>query len=108
MIGRAALSNPWIFRDARHYFRTGEVLPPPTLQERWELILRHSQIATQSNRYGAEERHAIMAMRSRLMAYTKAFPSAKILRQALCEVKTLAEVQAIADRHLQEFFSEVA
>ena len=29
MIGRAAQGRPWVFRELAHYFRTGELLPPP-------------------------------------------------------------------------------
>src|SRR5205814_5278537 len=39
MIGRAAMSAPWIFRQIKHYLTTGELLSPPPLPERWNLIL---------------------------------------------------------------------
>ena len=38
MIGRAAMQNPWVFREAKHYLKTGEQLPPIPMEERWELI----------------------------------------------------------------------
>jgi tRNA-dihydrouridine synthase B len=31
MIGRAAMQNPWIFREAKHYLATGEELPPVSI-----------------------------------------------------------------------------
>ena len=40
-IGRGAFYNPWIFRQARHYLRTGERLPPPTFEERVAVMCRH-------------------------------------------------------------------
>ena len=33
MIGRAAQGRPWIFREIRHFLRTGEHLPPPETAE---------------------------------------------------------------------------
>ena len=33
MIGRAAQGRPWIFREVDHFLRTGELLPPPPLDE---------------------------------------------------------------------------
>jgi tRNA-dihydrouridine synthase B len=33
MIGRGAIGRPWIFKEVKHYFATGEILPPPTVQE---------------------------------------------------------------------------
>lgn len=41
MIGRGAQGNPWIFPQLIHWLRTGEDLPPPTLAERAQVILRH-------------------------------------------------------------------
>lgn len=36
MIGRAAIGYPWIFNEIKHYFETGEILPPPNLDDRVE------------------------------------------------------------------------
>ena len=41
MIGRGAQGNPWIFSQLIHWLRMGEELPPPTLTERAQVILRH-------------------------------------------------------------------
>jgi len=41
MIGRAAIGRPWIFRDVKHYLKTGEILPPMTVPERVALAKRH-------------------------------------------------------------------
>ena len=41
MIGRGAMQQPWVFRDIRHYLRTGELLPPPSLPDRFEMCIAH-------------------------------------------------------------------
>jgi tRNA-dihydrouridine synthase B len=41
MIGRASIGYPWIFREVKHYFATGELLPPPTIAERVEAAKEH-------------------------------------------------------------------
>ena len=41
MIGRAAIGYPWIFREIKHFVNTGELLPPPTLEERLEVCRTH-------------------------------------------------------------------
>lgn len=105
MIGRAAMQNPWVFREAKHYLKTGEQLPPIPMEERWKLIIKHCALAIQSTRYGGEEKHTIMAMRARLMAYCKGFPGAKPLRSRLCQVSSLSEVQNLADEHLSGKFT---
>lgn len=99
MIGRAAMQNPWVFREAKHFLETGTTLPAVPLADRWSLVLRHCRLAAESGRYGAE-RHAMMAMRSRLMAYCKGFTGAKELRQRLARVESIAEVEDIADLSL--------
>jgi tRNA-dihydrouridine synthase B len=104
MIGRAAMSAPWIFRDTKTYLATGEIVDPPGLPEKWSLILRHCQLAVQD--WGAEE-PAIRSMRARLMAYSKSMPEAKRLREKFSHVSTIAEIEAIADENLSTGFTEL-
>jgi tRNA-dihydrouridine synthase B len=95
MIGRAAMSSPWIFRETKSHLESGEVVGPPTLEERWKLILRHCELHIRE--WGIEE-PAIRSMRARLMAYSKSMPEAKRLRERFSQVSTLAEVEAIASQ----------
>jgi tRNA-dihydrouridine synthase B len=104
MIGRAAMSAPWIFRDTKTYLATGEIVDPPGLSEKWNLILRHCQLAVRD--WGAEE-PAIRSMRARLMAYSKSMPEAKRLREKFSHVSTIAEIEAIADENLSTGFTEL-
>jgi tRNA-dihydrouridine synthase B len=95
MIGRAAMQNPWVFREAKHFLETGGESPEITLEERWDLVLRHCRMAAESGRYGSEVQ-TLTAMRSRLMAYCKGFPGARELRQKLCHVSSVAAVEDLA------------
>jgi len=97
MIGRAAMSTPWIFSQTKHYLVTGEIPDAPELPERWNLILRHCQLAVRQR--GAEE-SAMRSMRARLMAYSRAMPDAKRLREKFSYVSTLAEVETIAEENI--------
>lgn len=97
MIGRAAMSAPWIFSQTKHYFATGEIPAAPELPERWNLIVRHCQLVVRQK--GVEE-PAMRSMRARLMAYSRAMPEAKRLRQKLSHVSTLAEVETIAEENI--------
>ncbi len=98
MIGRAAMSAPWIFRQTKQYLATGEMVDPPSLCERWNLILRHCELVVRG--WVAEE-PAIRSMRARLMAYSRSMPDAKRLREKFSHVSTLAEVEAIAEENQQ-------
>jgi nifR3 family TIM-barrel protein len=97
MIGRAAMSAPWIFSQTKHYVATGKIPDSPELSERWSLIVRHCQLVVAQ--WGAEE-PAMRSMRARLMAYSRAMPDAKRLRQKFSYVSTLAELEAIAEENI--------
>lgn len=106
MIGRAAMQYPWVFKEAKYFLETGETLPAIPVSERWDLILRHCRLAVESDRYG-DERHTLMAMRSRLMAYCKGFHGAKPLRQRLCQVESVQEVEDLAGEYMDDFPLEI-
>ncbi len=97
MIGRAAMSTPWIFRETKAYLASGEVVDPPTLEERWKLILRHCELVIRE--WGVEE-PAIRSMRARLMAYSKSMPEAKRLRENFSQVSTLADIRMTAEENI--------
>ena len=97
MIGRAAMSTPWIFRETKAYLENESMVDPPTLEERWKVILRHCELHVQN--WGVEE-PAIRSMRSRLMSYSKSMPEAKRLRERFSQVSTLAEVRMIAQENI--------
>ena len=98
MIGRAAMSRPWIFHQTKQHLATGEMVDPPNLREKWNLILRHCELVVRE--WGAEE-PAIRSMRARLMAYSRSMPDAKRLREKFSHVSTLDEVKAIAEQNQQ-------
>ncbi len=97
MIGRAAMSSPWIFGQMKHYLATGEHLPSPGLDEKWDLIRRHCRLAIEE--WGCEDK-AIRSLRARLMAYSKGFPNSRMLREKFQTVSTLAEIDEIAFNHV--------
>ncbi len=98
MIGRAAMSAPWIFQRIKHYLDCAELLASPPLADRWEIIVAHCRAEVEL--WGAEE-PAMRAMRSRLMAYSKSFPEAKSLREKLQHISSIDDVERIARNHVQ-------
>jgi nifR3 family TIM-barrel protein len=44
MIGRASIGYPWIFREIKHFIKTGEILAPPQMSERVEAALAHFEM----------------------------------------------------------------
>jgi tRNA-dihydrouridine synthase B len=102
MIGRAAMSSPWIFAQVKAYLEKGILLPEPTLSQRWEGILDHCrQEVAWRTRAPGDELRIIHSMRAKLMAYTRCLPGGRLLRGKLQHVSSVEEVQQIADSHLE-------
>ena len=77
MIGRGAQGNPWIFPQLIHWLRTGEELPPPTLTERAQVILRHLDLLIQYK----GEYIGIREMRKHAAWYTRGLKGSAELRE---------------------------
>ncbi len=105
MIGRAAMSAPWIFREIKHYLATGEILPPPPIGTQWQHIRRHCRLAVA--RRGCEG-PTMHSMRARLMAYSRGMPDAKRLRERFAKVESLAGLDDIAAEHIATADAELA
>lgn len=91
MVGRAAMGNPWIFKQILHYIKTGNELPPPAPREIKEMLLRHAQLLTEAN----GEEMGMRQMRSHAAWYLKGFPNAARLREQVNKIETLAELKAL-------------
>jgi nifR3 family TIM-barrel protein len=98
MIGRAALGNPWLFREIAHEIRTGETLPTPTASERAAAAIRHARLSVESSTIG--ERQTIYELRGQLTKYHLGVPGAAEVRQRLVFAETLADVEAILEPYL--------
>jgi len=98
MIGRAAMSHPWIFSEIRAALENGDLPAPPSLEEKWRFICAHcaAEIA-----WRGDEIMAMRSMRSRLMSYTKGMPGGSRLRERLSHVGGVAELEDIAALHLE-------
>jgi len=93
MIGRAAIGYPWIFREIKHYEKTGELLAPPTIQERIDVIKKH--LANSMKWKG--DKLGILEMRRHYANYLKGFPSVKEFRNILVNLATYEEIEAVLD-----------
>jgi len=92
MMGRAAVGNPWLLRDAIRlvadpdYARAFAVSPVP-LRERLAVLYAHGQ---QMVRHKGEAR-AMKEIRKHSIAYVRDFPNAKVLRARLMKPTTFDE-----------------
>jgi tRNA-dihydrouridine synthase B len=94
MVGRAAMTSPWIFQEIAAAFRGEDAPPAPTLSDRWDLIEDHCRQELQRWRKSEKGMHA---MRSRLMAYSRGLHASRELRRRFGAVESLeglAEIRA--------------
>lgn len=94
MIGRAAMTNPWVFGEAKHFLATGEHTTLASIEDRFNFMRRHCQQAIAHDGRGREF-EMIRSMRNRLMNYTKSIPGGKWLRQHFSHVASLAQLDDI-------------
>lgn len=93
MIGRAALSRPWIFRDTWHYLQTGEHLSPPTIRQKCELMRRHFRhMITQRGEWGS-----VKEFRKRVSWYAKQMHPCQEMREAIRTMNSAEEFDRIVD-----------
>jgi len=89
MIGRAAIGNPWFFREVKHYFATGEKLDPPTIEERIDVVRHHLRASVKWK----GPRVGIFEMRRHYANYLKGIINIKPLRTQLVTMDTAEEIE---------------
>jgi nifR3 family TIM-barrel protein len=97
MVARGSYGNPWVFRDIKHYLNTGELLPPPNMNER----IRISTLQLEKSITWKNEYRGITEIRKHWGDYFKGYPHFKPFRIKLMAaitqeevMNTLAEIQA--------------
>jgi len=93
MIGRAAIGYPWIFREIKHYIKTGEILAPPTMEERISVCKKHLKRSLEWK----GPMIGIFEMRRHYTNYLKGLPNIKDFRLKLVTLMTGEEINAVLD-----------
>lgn len=91
MIGRAAIANPWIFRETRHFLETGNILSPPTPEERLHICGEHLELSVKYK----GEKYGVLEFRKYYGGYLKGLPNISKLR---AELMTYHERAPIVER----------
>lgn len=102
MIGRASIGNPWIFRDIKHYFATGELLPSPGIHERAEAVRQHLRHSLEWK----GEKLGVLEMRRHYTNYFRGYPGVKQYRSRLVTTHDPAELFAIIEEMEAYYASE--
>jgi len=108
MVGRAAISNPWVLRDIRNAMVGEEAGPPPTLGERIRTALEHvrTMVACEADAESFEaardlpgfadaEIRACRALRGQVPLYIKGEMGASQLRDRLTRCSSVQEFEDV-------------
>ncbi|NLX15004.1 MAG: tRNA dihydrouridine synthase DusB [Phycisphaerales bacterium] len=98
MIGRAALRDPWIFRDIHAYLTTGRTPPPPRPAERITLINRHFENLL--HYYG--QRRAILMFRQRVSWYFQHLAAPRAFRDQIRLLRSPEEYRELVATYLAD------
>ena len=99
MVGRAALGNPWIFREIINFLETGEKLTKPTNLEKYDIIKKHLMLEIEEK----GERTAVLEMRKHIAWYLKNMKDATKLREKINKINKVDELEAC----LKEYFKNL-
>ena len=94
MIGRAIQGNPWLFSRILHYQNTGELLPPPSMEEVKKTMLRHAKMQLEYK--GAYT--GMREMRKHVAWYTSGMPHSASVRRQVNEVETYEQLEELVSR----------
>ncbi len=98
MIGRAALTNPWIFAQTRAIFSGKEVPPKPSLEAQLKFFHRHAQLATEFK----NEKWAMIELRKHFAHFVRGIPHASKYRERLIRVESIAEMEEVFEKILRK------
>ncbi|MCQ0112958.1 tRNA-U20-dihydrouridine synthase [Zhouia amylolytica] len=99
MIGRASIGYPWFFNEVKHYFKTGEYLAPPSMEERVRVARRHLEMSIDWK----GEKLGVLEMRRHYANYFKGIPNFKPYRQQLVTTDDAADIFAVLDEVIEKF-----
>ena len=87
MIGRAALGNPWIFKECKEYLENNNLIEPPTNLEKLAMIRKHYNLLKEDK----NEKLALLEIRTHALAYLKGMKESKVYKEKICKAKTEIE-----------------
>ncbi|MBQ3475090.1 MAG: tRNA dihydrouridine synthase DusB [Bacilli bacterium] len=91
MIGRAALSNPFIFKELDYYFSTGKKIDSISDKEKLDIAEKHFNYLLEIK----PEKVAVLEMRTIMANYIKGIPGSTKIKQSIFSCKTKEELLKI-------------
>lgn len=96
MIGRAAMGQPWLIRDAGRHLTGQKPLPAPNITERYQIMKQHLDLML--SHYGDE---GLRLARKHIAAYTRGLQGSALMRQIANNETDADAVFAAIDRFFE-------
>jgi tRNA-dihydrouridine synthase B len=81
MVGRGAIENPWIFQQTKYFLAAHTLLPGPTIEERFRVLMEHLILSAECK----GERKGVMEFRKHYSGYLKGLYGASKVRQEMMQ-----------------------
>ena len=104
MIGRGAYGKPWLLGQVMHWWRTGESLPEPDLDEQYAVLVEHYQAMLVH--YGEDVGSKVA--RKHMGWYTKGLPGSAEFRNRVNFIDDPAQVMGEVERFYEPFRRRLA
>lgn len=99
MIGQAAISNPWIFRQAKFFLKNGYIEETPDLKERINTCLEHLKLAVEFK----GEKYGVMEFRKHYSGYLRDYSNISQIRLELMKFTEYRPIEERLIRFRNEF-----
>lgn len=96
-VGRAAEGNPFVFAEI-NAFLSGESYTPPTLEQRFSVMMRQIGLMMKYK----DPHIALLESRKHTAWYMRGLEGAAALRRMCGEIKSIADIEAICEKALEQ------
>lgn len=103
MIGRATVGRPWIFKQIKHYFATGELLPDLSVKQQIEVIKAQILLSVE----WIDEVRGLLHMRRHMAAMFKGLPHFRDFRIRMLQASNLETLWQVFDEIEQRYGNDV-
>jgi tRNA-dihydrouridine synthase B len=101
MMGRAAIYNPWIFQQTKHFISTGTALADPTVDERFRVLADHLKLSVELK----GEKKGVIEFRKHYSGYLKGLYGAAKVRQEMMQYFELEPALIRLDQYRHDLLS---
>ncbi len=102
MIGRGAIGRPWLFKEVKHYLKTGNLLRPPSVAEVVNILREQIRLNLE---WKDNELTGILMLRRHFAKYFPGLPNFRELKIKLLRAETDFEVNEILNQIVNNYGS---